>query len=179
MTGLVSNRVTEGDAEAVLNAFPNAGRVIRTHAVVQMNTPADPQLKATIRPISGSGLPFDGRHYCADDWHVIVLAELDGGDHSFTHQDAEQSLGRTVVSFVLDGAPLTATTRTPLKNLGNPSGVDPTWEKGFFFQQGELMPPGSLSVGAHSLSVTATYPGGQDQDSITFFIDPTGQGACQ
>lgn len=179
MTGLVSNRVTRGDAEAVLDAFPNAGRVIRSHAVVQMNTPADPQLKATIRPISAPGLPFDNRHYCADDWHVIVLAELDGGDHSFTHQDAQQSLGQMVVSFVLDGAPLLGTTRTPIKNLGNPAGADPSWTKGFFFQQGEVMPPGSLQAGPHSLAVAVTYPGGQDQDTITFFVDPPGQGACQ
>ena len=42
--------VTRGDAQAVLEAFPNAGRIIRSHQIVQTNSPADPQLKASIRP---------------------------------------------------------------------------------------------------------------------------------
>lgn len=40
------------------------------------------------------------------------------------------------------------------------------------------MAPDELAVGSHSLSFTATGPGWQDQDQITFFIDATGEGAC-
>jgi hypothetical protein len=37
---------------------------------------------------------------------------MDGGDASFTRQDAEASLNSVTVSFTLDGAPL-STTRNP------------------------------------------------------------------
>src|SRR4029450_4709 len=96
------SRVTRGDAQAVLNAFPNAGRIIRRNEVARFNTPADPEVKATIRPFSGS--IFDGRHYCVEDWHVIVVAEIAGGDHSFSEQDRRARLKPSTLTFTLCGA---------------------------------------------------------------------------
>jgi hypothetical protein len=166
-------RVTRGDAQAVLNAFPNAGRIIRRNEVVRFNTPADPELKATIRPFSFPGSPFNGRHYCVEDWHVIVVAEIASGDHSFSEQDAIGELNPVTLTFTLDGAEL-PTSRGPIKRFLDPE----PGEKAYFFQQGALLSPSDLSVGSHGVSYTEVSPVGEFEDSITFFIDPSGQGAC-
>ncbi len=166
-------RVTRGDAQAVLEAFPNAGRIIRSRQIVQTNSPADPQLKASIRPFSGS--PFDGRHYCVEDWHVVVVAMITGGDRSFSEQDAIADLRQFTLAFTLDGAEL-PTDRGPVKRF-----LDPTpfgFEEAYFFQQGALLSPSELSVGSHSVSYTEDGPLGHYEDGITIFIDPAGQGAC-
>ena len=169
------SRVTRGDAQAVLNAFPNAGRIIRRNEVVRFNTPADPEVRATIRPFSGS--IFDGRHYCVEDWHVIVVAEIAGGDHSFSEQDARAELNPITLTFTLDGAEL-PTDRGPIKRFLDPSSFEEGWEEAYFFQQGALLSPSDLSAGSHSVSYTEDSPLGHFEDSITFFIDPAGQGAC-
>jgi hypothetical protein len=167
------SRVTRGDAQAVLNAFPNAGRIIRRQGIVQFNTPADPELKATIRPFSNPELPFNGRHYCAEDWHVIVVASIAGGDRSFSRQDAIAELSPITLTFTLDGAEL-PTDRGPIKRFLDPAPE----EKAFFFQQGALLSPSDLSAGSHSVSYTEDSPLGHHEEGITFFIDPPGQGAC-
>jgi SRSO17 transposase len=61
------------------------------------------------------------RHFCAEDWHVILIAWIDGGDASFGHQQAEASLKPVTNNFTLDGAAL-ATARTPVKPALNPQG---------------------------------------------------------
>jgi hypothetical protein len=168
-------RVTRGDAQAVLNAFPNAGRIIRRQQIVQTNTPADPELKATIRPFSFPGSPFDGRHYCVEDWHVIVVAMITGGDRSFSEQDAVADLSQFTLAFTLDGAEL-PTDRGPVKRF-----LDPTpfgFAEAYFFQQGALRAPSELSVGSHSVSYTEDSPLGHYEDGISIFIDPAGEEGC-
>ncbi len=168
-------RVTRGDAQAVLEAFPNAGRIIRTRQIVQTNTPADPKLKATIRPFSFPGSPFDGRHYCVEDWHVIVVAMITGGDRSFSEQDAIADLSQFTLAFTLDGAEL-PTDRGPVKRF-----LDPTpfgFQEAYFLQQGKLLSPSELAVGSHSVSYTEDGPLGHYEDGITIFIDPAGEDGC-
>jgi len=180
----VRNRpVNRGEAEAILQAFGNAGRNIaarsRARGIVipTAGNPADPGLRATIRPFSIA--PFDGRHYCAQDWHVIVIAEIDGGDRSFTVQDAERSLGPLNVTFTLDDIELTETERTPIHDFLDSLSFDPTFERAFFFQQGKLFAPDELAVGQHSLSVVETTAGVETfRDSMSFFIDAVGEGVC-
>ena len=176
------SRVTKGDAEAVLQAFGGAGRIIRRQGVVEFGTPADPELRASIRPFSNPNLPFDQRHYCEEDWHVILVAEIWGGDGSFSRQDAENELSQVTHTFTLDGTPISDTTRTAIRNFADPGPFAAqfglVWDKAFFFQEGRVLSPAELSVGQHTLSYTAVSPAGQDQDGITFFIDPAGQGAC-
>jgi len=166
-------RVTRGDAQAVLSAFPNAGRIIRRQDIVRFNTPADPELRATIRPFSFPGSPFNGRHYCAEDWHVIVVAEIAGGDRSFSEQDAIAELSPITLTFTLDGTEL-PTSRGPIKRFGDPEPL----EEAYFFQQGALLSPSELSAGSHSASFAEVSPLGEYEDGITFFIDPAGGGAC-
>ena len=153
-----STRITQGDAQQV---FQGVG-------------PADVLgSRGAIRPHQGS--PWDGAHFCAEDWHVTLLTWTEGGDTSFTRSDAERIMSGIVVSFRLDGAVL-QTTRTAIKPVLDPErfGV----QKAYFFNQGRIMSPADLSVGQHELGVSITDPTGTFDDGITFFIDAAGTGAC-
>jgi hypothetical protein len=170
-------RIKRGDAQAVLNAFGTGGRVIlRKRGETAEASPADFfGSHGSIRPFRGS--PWDGRHFCAEDWHVILIAFIDGGDSSFGHQQAEAALDPVTISFTLDGAPLD-TTRTPIKPFHDAQAFD--LERAWYFQEGRIMSPDDLSVGQHELSVRFTDPssGLDETDGITFFIDAAGTGAC-
>jgi hypothetical protein len=182
MGQLTRKPVRRGDAEAVLQAAGGAGRVINRTFTAKFGNPADVGLRATIRPFSNPDLPFNQRHYCVEDWHVIVVAEISGGPGNFSHQDAASELDPVTITFTLDGTPLGNTTRTSIRHFADPGPFAAqfglVWDKGFYFQEGRVMSPDQLAVGQHTLSFTAVSPTGQDQDSITFFIDPAGQGAC-
>ena len=170
------HRITRGDAEAVLNAFGTGGQVILAHGGTVDAGPADfDGSHGSIRPFQGS--PWDGRHFCAEDWHVIVVAWFDGGDDTFNRQRAEDVIGPVTVSFTLDGNALD-TTRTPIKPFHDPP-PDFGMERAWYFQQGKIMSPDDLSVGQHELSVRINDPiTGVSDDGITFFIDAAGTGAC-
>lgn len=169
------NRIKRGDAEAVLNAFGTGGTVIlRRGGERAEGAPADfLGSHGSIRPFRDS--PWDGRHFCAEDWHVILVAWVDGGDASFDHQQAQAAFDPVEISFTLDGAAL-ATTRTPIKPFNDAQrfGLERAW----YFQQGKVMAPDDLGTGQHELSVRVTDPTGVFDDSITFFVDPAGTGAC-
>jgi hypothetical protein len=169
------DRITRGDAEAVLNAFGTGGQVIlRRSGETAEAGPADILgSHGSIRPYEGS--PWDGRHFCAEDWHVILVGWVDGGDASFDHQQAKAAFDPITVSFTLDGAAL-ETTRTPIKSWNDPQrfGMERAW----YFQQGKVMAPDDLSVGQHDLSARFTDPTGVFDTGITFFIDAAGTGAC-
>jgi hypothetical protein len=171
-----SGRITRGDAEAVLHAFGGGGRAVLRHSTATQGAPADFQgSHGSIRPFAGS--PWDGAHFCAEDWHTIVMADVEGGDASFRHADAEQIMNGLEISFSLDGAPL-PTVRTAIKRFLNPEqlGLDVA----YYFQQGQVMSPTSLAPGTHELGVAVVDAAGQQsfQDGITFTIDAPGTGAC-
>lgn len=171
-------RVTKGQAEAILQDFGGAGRIIRRNTNIQTGTPGDPDIRASIRPFSDT--VFDGRHYCAEDWHVILIAFIAAGDQSFTEQDAKDQLDALAVTLTLDGAQL-ATTRTAIKRFLDLSlfPAELGIKKAFFVQLGRVMSPSDLSVGSHTLSYTVVDPvEGEFSDEITFFIDAPGAGAC-
>lgn len=172
--GAVPDRVTRGEAEAILHAYGTGGQVLRSNGTATAGAPADFNAAATIRPFGDS----DGRHYCATDWHVIVLALIDGGDASYTRTQAEAVLSPLTVTFTLDGAPL-PTTRTAIKRYLEPEsfGLDTA----YWFQQGQVMSPTSLRVGVHQLiAVVEGLPEPEPPLVLqsTFFIDPAGTGAC-
>ncbi len=171
-----SRRITRGDAEAVLNAFGAGGRAVLSHSKTAEGAPADFfGSHGSIRPFAGS--PWDGARFCAEDWHVILIADIEGGGASFKHNDAEQIMNGLDVSFTLDGAPL-PTTRTAIKRFLNPEQFG--LQVAYYFQQGQIMSPTDLSVGSHRLDVTITDASGQQafQDGITFVIEAPGSGAC-
>src|SRR5215467_9046389 len=98
-------RVTHGDAVSLFQAFGNGGWAVLNHNPTQIGAPADAQFRGSIRPFAGS--PWDGRHFCALDWHDILFE--DGED---TKAQAEASS----IDFVLDGAPQ-ASNRTAAKRF--------------------------------------------------------------
>jgi hypothetical protein len=170
-----SRRIGRGDAEAIFQAFGTGGLAILQHNRLAEGAPADDfGTRGSIRPFAGS--PWDGTHLCAEDWHVILVADIEGGDSTFTRPDAEQIMQGLVLSFTLNGAPL-PTNRTAIRRFLNPGffGI----QEAYYFQQGRIMSPTDLAAGSHQLQLTITDASGQTfQDGITFFIDPTGTGAC-
>ena len=108
---------------------------------------------------------------------MILIADFEGGDHSFSHQDAERIMQGLTVSFSLDGNPL-ETSRTAIRRFLDPSGFD--LDVAYYFQQGRIMAPTDLTVGPHRLEVDVSDSAGQQDfhDAITFTIDASGTGAC-
>lgn len=171
-----SRRITRGDVEAVLHAFGGGGRTILSHSTTAHGAPADVAgSRGAIRPFSGS--PWDGAHFCAEDWHVVLIADIEGGDASFQHDDAAAIMDGLKVAFTLDGAAL-PTSRTAVKRLANPEPLG--LQNAFWFQEGQTMAPADLSVGSHQLEVAIVDAAGQQTfaDAITFTIDAPGTGAC-
>ncbi len=165
--------VSRGDAEAVLKAS-HGGVVATNHAGEGRGAPADIDLRAAIRPYADS--PWDGRHYCAEDWHVLVAGWSAPIDESHTVKQAKDELAATTIQLVLDGTELD-TERTAISRMPEqPEGFGEV--EAFYFQQGKIVAPGELSVGSHTLAFTATSPVGSDGSQITFTIDAPGTGAC-
>jgi hypothetical protein len=167
-------RVSQGDAQAIFQSFGNGGWAILRHSQVIEGAPADglSGALATIRPIP----PFDGAHYCALDWHVIVIAVFDGGDASYTAQDFEAYRSTVSIVFTLDGQPL-ETDQTATKR----SQRDLTFAgitTAYYFQQGTVLAPEALAVGSHTLTMDFSDAFGAGQTTITFTIDAAGTGAC-
>jgi hypothetical protein len=158
--GAASARITRSDAEAVFKAATRG-------------VDADPDIRVRISPFADS--VFDGRHYCVEDWHVIMVTWVEGGDASFTRQEAESRLNSVTFSFVLNGLPL-ATTRTKVVRYLHPELVGAV--KAYAFSEGRIMAPTDLSVGSHTVAYTATFPAGSEGSQITFSIDAAGTGAC-
>jgi hypothetical protein len=156
--GAASTRITRSDAVAVLKAATRGEDL-------------DPNVRVRISPFADS--VWDGRHFCVEDWHVIMVTWVERGDASFTKQEAESRLNSVMISFVLDGRPL-ATTRTKVVRYLHPEPA----VKAYAFSEYRIMAPTDLSVGAHTLEFTATFPGGSEGSQITFSIDAAGTGAC-
>jgi hypothetical protein len=169
-----ADRVSRGDAEAVFHAFGGGGRIILNKNVTDTGAPADSDVRAAIRPSSGT--IFDGRHYCAEDWHVILAATASGDTPSWSLREARAELAFTVNQFTLDGSTL-STSRTALKRFLVPPLPEPA--EAYYFQEGVIMSPSDLAVGEHILAITV-YDGPTVivEDEITFYIDAAGTGVC-
>jgi hypothetical protein len=158
-----SVRVTHGDAVSLFEAFGNGGWAILNHSPTQLGAPSDAELRGSIRPIAGS--PWDGRHFCALDWHVILLTVNEA-----TRAEAEAS----TTDFTVDGAPL-ASSRTVAKRYLREGGQPPLW----FVTDGAILPPAGLSAGAHNVSLVATFADGSTFASeIPIVVDAAGTGVC-
>jgi hypothetical protein len=165
--------IRRGDVQAVFEAFGGGGWAILRHSSVARGAPADVLgSQGAIRPFD----PWDGLHLCADDWHVILVADIEGGDASFTRQDADRIMATITVRFVLDGDAL-ATTRTAIKRFLDPDRFD--LQEAYYFQEGRIMSPDELGVGEHELRCEVTIDGQVDFDNtIRFVVDAAGEGAC-
>jgi hypothetical protein len=165
--GAVSARVTQGDVEAVLQSW-NTGRLA---LLLTSNSAAAAQLDGNERGRLFFG--SDGRHYCVQDWHVVLTSWVTGGDKSFTYQDAVADLASTSTSYFLDGVIL-PTQQTPLvRRVG--STLD---EVDYGYAVGSLLAPADLGVGGHTLTIIFFFDGSSSQSTVSFYMDAAGTGAC-
>jgi hypothetical protein len=165
--------IKRGDVEAVFSAFGSGGWAVLRHSQVANGSPADVTgSHGAIRPFDA----WDGMHLCAEDWHVILIADIEGGDTSFSESDAVQIMSTITVRFVLDGNVLT-TTRGSVSRFLNPERFD--LEEAYYFQEGRIMSPEDLRVGQHTLECEMIADGKRTfHNTIRFFVDPVGAGAC-
>ncbi len=178
LRGGPGQRLTRGDAEAVLNAFGTAGYMItaRKGFVPVRAAPGDFYGdKGAIRP-----LPYlDGHHYCTLDWLVPVAAIFDFDDPGTPPRTAAEiraELGLSSVVFTIDGQPF-PTRRTPVKPFNAQRLFGYT--NAFGYQAGKPVPPGTFAIGAHTFHLDAFFDGAVDfTTETTFFIDGAASAAC-
>lgn len=163
-------RVTEGDANAVLQAFGNGGWTILLHAQVVEGAPYDGVVQglATIKPFK----PFNNKHYCELDWHTLLLGDIEPGPLSA----AEATISQMDVAFAVDGAPV-STVATAIKPFAAAElfGL----ETAYIRQWGHIFAPADLRPGRHSVSVVQTLP--EDEvfrNTIAIVVDAAGTGVC-
>jgi len=173
------DRITRGDVEAVLEALPTGGRVVLFQASDTAGFHAAPAdwlgSHGAIRPYG----PWDGGHYCVDDWHVLLLGFAAGGDQSFSRKDAEQLLSPVSLSFTLtlDGQSVVLNTvRTAIKPVL--AWEEFGWDNVYGFQEGRIVSPDELGVGEYTLTVVYEFAGSSHELSSQFFIDPSDSGTC-
>jgi hypothetical protein len=170
-----NSRITRGDAQAAFEAVNTGGAAIRRHGG-QGHGPAQGAVADGVR--INAFIPWDGRHYCALDWHVISINLTDGNfpGESRSRQEIADSLALVDVAYFLDGVALELE-RTAVKRAVDPEALG--LAEGFYFTSGRLMAPEELTVGQHMLRIVITDPGGLiDESQITFFVDAAGTGAC-
>jgi hypothetical protein len=165
-------RRTEGDARASFNAEPGGGMAIAfkegPHGTPAVGAPptggipperlgTDPKESVRIYPLANGS-------YCASGWHVIFvswwvteseLASGFGAEYYDNYNDAFAYLSSVDVQFAWDGTPLVEE-RTANKRLVD--FPEPGLEDVFWFNVGTFMPPGTLSVGKHRLTMTVIDP---------------------
>jgi hypothetical protein len=174
-----TGRITRGDVEAVLEAFPTGGRVVLFQASDSAGLHAAP---ADAYGSSGAICPYypwDGGHFCVDDWHVILVGPVAGGDESFSRQDAEELLSQVnlIFTLTLNGDSMVLdTVRTAIKPVLAWDWFD--WDNVYGFQEGAIMSPDRLGVGEYDLTVAYEFDGSTYEDTIQFFIDPSDSAAC-
>ena len=128
----------------------------------------------SIRPFQGS--PWDGRHFCAEDWHVILVGWVDGGAASFDHQQARAAFDPVTITLHARRRPA-GNDPDPDQALQRPGAVRGGNGRGTSNRAGSWRRMTS-SVGQHELSVSVTDPTGVADNGITFFVDAAGTGAC-
>jgi hypothetical protein len=144
-------QISRGEVQAVFDAFGGGGWAILRHSEVARGAPADQVgSHGAIRPFDA----WDGIRLHAEDWHVILIADFEGGDHSFSRQDAEQAIAQIAVRFELDGQELEIT-RTAIKRFLNPERFGLV--EAYYAQFGRVMAPDELAVGEHSVRCTMTF----------------------
>jgi hypothetical protein len=170
--------ITRGDVQALLEAMPTGGTAVLFRASETAAVSAAPVegTRGAIRPLPD----WDGRHYCVDDWHVILLGWFAGNTESFTRQEAVEALSGISMSFSVTGdgySGVLDTVRTPIKPLLAPEFFG--WDEGYGFQEGRVMSPDELGVGEYTLTVAVAFDGSHVFDlSSGFFIDPSDSAAC-
>lgn len=163
---------TEGDARAAFEALGPAG--------FTLNRLVNPEASPNGAPGGGetTGGPEDVRiypnapsRYCATGWHVISVSWWESAADWETREDMLAFLSTVDIQYEWDGMPLVGE-RTAIKRLNN---FDSELGDAFWMSFGAFMPPGSLTVGKHTLTQTWTigmYPQFNGTDSVKVTILP-------
>ncbi len=145
---------TRGDAQAVFQAGFTAG----TNINVLHNSDAN----GTPKGILPTGDPQDVRiypfteedaSYCGSGWHVLNFNTGDNLQFYESRKQLVETLALVDIIYELDGTRV-ETQRTALKeeNWGSDE------EQWLWFSVGALLPPGTLTVGAHELTTSFVGP---------------------
>lgn len=155
-------RVTKGD--------------VRAHFQTSHSADARPNtlFEGGIRPFPFS--PWDGGHFCVDDWHVLVLAVWIPEEFlAETNKGIRDQLDATSVDLILDGDTISDTERTAFKPLF----VDEGKKSNFYYETGAFYEPGALTVGLHTFKAVFHVPGFDFEfGPIEFTIDDSNGPAC-
>jgi len=142
---------SEGDARAVLQAGLTSGIVILDHSGNAQASPAGIAVSTTGARIT----PLRSAEYCVEGWHVISVGAI--GPADAPRRQLYQQLSSLTIRYLLDGVEL-KTVRTPIKEFA--AGLDGL--PAIQLTVGALLPPGSLTVGTHTL--LTVFSGGGDPD---------------
>jgi hypothetical protein len=168
------DRITRGEAQAVFEASATGGGAILFHASSLNGNPAASPAAAGVR--INAFLPWQGRHYCALDWHVIAinLTTGNGPGDTYTRGELAALAASVEVVYALDGATLDIG-RTPVRPNPDVVGLSDA----FTASHGRVISPEELAVGNHTLGIVISDSTGFiDASSISFTVDPEGEGAC-
>lgn len=177
-----NDRVTRGDVQAHFQAGEGGGNVVFSNTPAAFIAAPANLFMHGIRPFEGS--PWDGAHFCEDDWHLLVIALIAADeDQRISHADGAFFLAQSTTELTLDATVLADTERTAMKHFhggffvrdGNLVPV----QEGWWHQTGAFFAPGELSIGSHSYSAQHDTPFGVfTAGPIEFNIDASGTGAC-
>jgi hypothetical protein len=176
--GAENDRVTYGDVRGHFQTAEGGGAVS-----FQTGTPAAFSAGGnifdhSIRPFPGS--PWDGRHVCEDDWHLLAIALIDGStDRSYTRAEFVAGGEGATVDLILDGNVLSDTESTVPKRFKSTFNNDIL--EGYWVQIGAFLGPDDLAVGSHTFAASADIPSvpvSWVAGPITFYVDASGSGVC-
>jgi hypothetical protein len=172
--GAANQPFTKGDAIAL---FYGAGG-----PVVSVHNPSSESGAFESSKRIGPGHNFDGRHFCATDWHVmfINLFAVDSIEGVHTLGEARVFFASVQVTYELDGAPLAVMNTEVQPVQGDVTSLDPNATVAYHQKTGAILAPDALSVGPHTEQVRVFQNGALTDDlgPVTFYVDAAGTGAC-
>jgi len=156
---VAGERISRGDAQAVLESF-------WTTYTIESQTPTTAPGFANAHYINLNSF-HDGVHVCTLDWHTYGI----GWAWEGTLQDAMADKALLDIEFLIDGE-LVESDVTAIKRVLTEFGLIFAWT------YGDLIEPGSLEIGTHTLTTNFYYDGTFESVTGSFIVDAEGTGAC-
>jgi hypothetical protein len=157
-----TDRISRGEAQAAFEAFWTAGFTVPDRT--QTPPPAFDRVSYIVLNIFHEDV-----HYCTLDWFAYGIGWFWDG----SYQDAAADRAVVQVSHEIDGVTVDYKVTAAKRVI--------TFGEVWGWAYGALVPPGSLAIGAHTLTTTVVdplFPADSFTATVTFFIDAEGTGAC-
>ncbi len=166
-----SERVTKGDAEALLNAFRTGCGAQAAHGPMNESSPCGDRHQAFILFFPS----FNGAHYCAADWHDMFYYSEESIDPTnpllLTKQAVKNDLQANTASIAVDGSPLTLKSLPVKPEVGTPDT--------YYIVIGTTVSPDTLPAGTYTATLVGNDPAsGPLAFTVTFTMDASGTGSC-